>query len=149
MIKLMQGSEEINSNGGLSFVKRLLDGNARMKDWDAELPAAANSCYQTSAIVRSAIGLMTAGNSSYADIEKFRSDFLFRRLAGGSVPSQETFRQRLDALAELRPIRGRHFLHLLDDRRQQTVTSQIFDTHLFQCGRIRRRCDLGQRSRLV
>ena len=25
MIKLMQGSEEINSNGGLSFVKRLLD----------------------------------------------------------------------------------------------------------------------------
>ena len=30
MIKLMQGSEEINSNGGLSFVKRLLDGNARM-----------------------------------------------------------------------------------------------------------------------
>jgi|LSQX01.2.fsa_nt_gb hypothetical protein len=100
MIKLMQGSEEINSNGGLSFVKRLLDGNARMKDWDAELPAAANSCYPTSAIVRSAIGLMTAGNSSYADIEKFRSDFLFRRLAGGSVPSQETFRQRLDALAE-------------------------------------------------
>ena len=100
MLKLMQGSEEINSNGGLSFVKRLLDGNARMKDWDAELPAAANSCYSTSAIVRSAIGLMTAGNSSYADIEKFRSDFLFRRLAGGSVPSQETFRQRLDALAE-------------------------------------------------
>ena len=100
MIKLMQGSEEINSNGGLYFVKRLLDGNARMKDWDAELPAAANSCYPTSAIVRSAIGLMTAGNSSYADIEKFRSDFLFRRLAGGSVPSQETFRQRLDALAE-------------------------------------------------
>jgi hypothetical protein len=24
-MKLMQGSEEINSNGGLSFVKRLLD----------------------------------------------------------------------------------------------------------------------------
>ena len=28
MIKLMQGPEEINSNGGLSFVKRPLDGNA-------------------------------------------------------------------------------------------------------------------------
>jgi hypothetical protein len=54
-----------------------------MKDWDAALPAALNSCYSTSAIVRSTIGLMTAGNSSYADIEKFRSDFLFRRLAGG------------------------------------------------------------------
>ena len=100
-IDLMQGSEEINSNSGLSFVKRLLGGNARMKDWDAELPEAANSCYPTSAIVRSTIGLMTAGNSSYADIEKFRYDFLFRRLAGGSVPSQETLRQRLDALAGL------------------------------------------------
>jgi hypothetical protein len=39
----MQSSEEINSNGGLSFVKKQLDGNAHMKDWDAELPAAPNS----------------------------------------------------------------------------------------------------------
>src|SRR5574344_1702043 len=100
MIKLMQGSEEINSNGGFSLVKKQLDGNIRMKDWDAELPAAPNSLYPTSAIVRSGIGLMAAGDSGYADIEKFRSDFLFRRLVGGDVPSQETFRQRLDALAE-------------------------------------------------
>ncbi|MGI6354213.1 MAG: IS1380 family transposase [Lentisphaeria bacterium] len=96
----MQGSEEINSNGGFSFVKKQLDGNAHMKDWDAALPAAPNSCYSTSAIVRSAIGLMTAGNSSYADIQKFRSDFLFCRIVGGAAPSQETLRQRLDALAE-------------------------------------------------
>lgn len=100
MLKLMQGSEEINSNGGFSFVKKQLDGNAHMKDWDAALPAAPNSCYSTSAIVRSAIGLMTAGNSSYADIQKFRSDFLFCRIVGGAAPSQETLRQRLDALAE-------------------------------------------------
>ncbi|MGI6353784.1 MAG: IS1380 family transposase [Lentisphaeria bacterium] len=96
----MQGSEEINSNGGFSFVKKQLDGNAHMKDWDAALPAAPNSCYSTSAIVRSAIGLMTAGNSSYADIQKFRSDFLFCRIVGGAAPSQETLRQRLDVLAE-------------------------------------------------
>jgi hypothetical protein len=100
MLKLMQGSEEINSNGGFSFVKKQLDGNAHMKDWDAALPAAPNSCYSTSAIVRSAIGLMTAGNSSYADIQKFRSDFLFCRIVGGAAPSQETLRQRLDVLAE-------------------------------------------------
>jgi hypothetical protein len=73
---------------------------SRMKDWDAELPAARNSCYSTSVIVRSTIALMTAGNSNYADIEKFRSDFLFRKVAGGNVPSQETYRQRLNALAE-------------------------------------------------
>ncbi len=43
---------------------------------------------------------MTAGNSSYADIQKFRSDFLFCRIVGVVAPSQETLRQRLDALAE-------------------------------------------------
>jgi len=60
----MQSSEEINSNGGFSFVKKLLDGNAHTKDWDAALPAAPNSCYSTSAIVRSAIGLMTAATTA-------------------------------------------------------------------------------------
>ena len=100
MFKFMLSSEEINSNGGFSFVKKMLDGNIRMKDWDVELPAARNSSYSTSTIVRSTIGLMTAGNSSYADIEKFRSDFLFRKVAGDKIPSQETYRQRLDALAE-------------------------------------------------
>jgi len=92
MFKLMLSSEEINSNGGFSFVKKLLGGNIRMKDWDVELPAARNSCYSTSAIVCSTIGLMAAGNSNSADIEKFRSDFLFRKVAGGDIPSQETYR---------------------------------------------------------
>ncbi|NLG13738.1 MAG: hypothetical protein GX561_05980 [Lentisphaerae bacterium] len=56
-----------------------MDGNIRLKDWDAKLPAASNSRCPTSAVVRGAIGLMVAGDSGYADIEKFRSDFLFRR----------------------------------------------------------------------
>ncbi|NMA46917.1 MAG: hypothetical protein GX945_10190 [Lentisphaerae bacterium] len=63
MMKLMQSSEAINSNGVFSLVKKQLDGNVRMKDWDAGLPAALNSCYSTSAIVCGAIGLKTAGNS--------------------------------------------------------------------------------------
>jgi len=33
---------------------------------------------------------MTAGNSNYADIEKFRFDFLFRKVASGEISSQET-----------------------------------------------------------
>ncbi|MFA6817242.1 MAG: hypothetical protein WCS73_13225, partial [Lentisphaeria bacterium] len=53
-----------------------------------------------STIVRSTIDLMTAGNSNYADIEKFRLDFLFRKVTGGEIPSQETYRQHLDALVE-------------------------------------------------
>jgi len=78
----------------------MLDENLRIKDWDVELPAARNSCYLTSTIVRNTISLMTAGNSSYGDIEKFRSDFLFRKVAGGKISSQETYRQRLNGLAE-------------------------------------------------
>ena len=76
--------------------------------WDAELPAAHNSCYLASAIARSVIGLMTAGNCNYADVEKFRSDFLFRQVVGGDVPSQESLRQRLDALAK------KDWRHILD-----------------------------------
>jgi len=34
---------------------------------------------------------MTAGNSNYANIEKFRFDFLFRKVAGGEIPSQKTY----------------------------------------------------------
>jgi len=80
MPKFMLSSEEINSNGGFSFVKKLLDGNVRMKDWFVELPAAHNSCYSTSVIVRSTIGLMCAGNSNYANIEKFRKFFTMKEV---------------------------------------------------------------------
>jgi hypothetical protein len=46
-MKFMQGSEEINSNGGFSLVKKQLDGNIRMKDWDAKLPTLPNSGYSS------------------------------------------------------------------------------------------------------
>ena len=61
MYKLIQSSEEINSNGGFSFVKKLLDGNGGMPLWDTLLPAARNSRHSTSAIVRSLVGIQTAG----------------------------------------------------------------------------------------
>ena len=99
MYKFIQSSEEINSNGGFSFIKKLLDGNSGMPQWEILLPAARNSRYPTSTIVRSLIGIQTAGGCDYADIEKFLDDFLFRELAGGKTPSEESFRQRLDRLA--------------------------------------------------
>lgn len=102
MIKFMQSSEEINSNGGFSFVKRLLDSNQGMSRWDRELGARANASYSTSCIVRAMVGLMTAGECDFASIDKFRGDRLFRELAGKGLPSEATFRQRLEALA-LRP----------------------------------------------
>ena len=100
MLKFTQSSEDINSNGGFSFIGRLLDSNKAMELWDRLLPAKHNSLYTTSTVVKCAVGLMAAGEPDYADIEKFRHDSLFQMLAGGAVPSQETFRQRLDALGE-------------------------------------------------
>ena len=97
--KFILSSEEINSNGGFSFIKRLLDFNQGMSIWDRLLPSARNSRYSTSCIIRNLVGIQTAGGCDYADIEKFRDDFLFRELAGGKVPSEESFRQRLDRLA--------------------------------------------------
>ena len=99
MYKFIQGSEEINSNGGFSFVKKLLDGNSGMPRWDILLPAARNSRYPTSAIVRSLVGIQTAGECDYADVTKFRGDLLFGHLVGDAVPDEATFRQRLDRLA--------------------------------------------------
>ncbi len=102
MYKFIQSSEEINSNGGFSFIKKLLDGNCGMPLRDSHLPAARNSRYSTASIVRSLVGIQTAGECDYADVGKFRNDFLFREFAGGMVPSEESFRQRLDRLARHR-----------------------------------------------
>ena len=99
MIKFSLSSEEINSNGGFSIVRRLLDLNPGMALWDSKLAARHNALYSTSSIVRSMIGLMTAGESDYSSICKFRNDLLLRQLAGGELPDQTTFRQRLNALA--------------------------------------------------
>ena len=99
MLKFMQSSEEINSNGGFSFVKKLLDSNSGMSLWDLSLGARHNASYSTWGIVRAMVGLMTAGECDYASIEKFRGDRLFRELVNGPLPSEATFRQRLDALA--------------------------------------------------
>ena len=86
MIKLMQSSEEINSNGGFSFVKKLLDGNAHTKNWDAALPAAPNSWLFDIRNCPQRHWPHDRGNSSYADIQKFRSDFLFCRIVGERRP---------------------------------------------------------------
>ena len=43
---------------------------------------------------------MTAGCCDFADIEKFSGDAMFRHLVGKEIPSQETFRQRMNLLSE-------------------------------------------------
>ena len=93
-------SENISSNGGFSFVDRLLSSNAGMSRWDAVLPGGPQRRHGSEAVVRGMLLLMCAGCPNYADVEKFRDDCLFRAALGGRVPSEATLRQRLDALAD-------------------------------------------------
>ena len=103
MYNFIRSSEEINSNGGFSFINKLLNGNNKgMVCRERLLPAAHNSRYSTSTIIRRLIGIQTAGECDYADTEKFRDDFLFRDLACGEAHSQESFRQHRGRLASRR-----------------------------------------------
>ena len=100
MIKFSTSSENISSNGGFSFVSGILDSIPAMSLWDRLLAVRCNTRFSHQAIVRSAIGLMTAGCCDFADIEKFSGDAMFRHLVGKDISSQETFRQRMNQLAE-------------------------------------------------
>ena len=98
---IMPGSEELNSNGGIVLVGGLLDRLASLRAIDGK-PMAGVKKGRTphSGILRSAIGLLAMGRSDFADIELFRGDRLFRDCLGvPSVPSEESLRQRLDAIA--------------------------------------------------
>ena len=99
MLKIVQSDEEINSNGGLALVKGLLDANPAMRQWDTLLPAAAQARFGTTDIVRCMVGLMTTGVTDFAGVARGRADALLARLCGGAMPSEATFRQRLDSLA--------------------------------------------------
>lgn len=71
MIKFSASFENISSNGGFSFVSGILDSIFGMSLWDRLLAVHCNTRFSHQAIVRSAIGLMTAGCCDFADIEKF------------------------------------------------------------------------------
>jgi len=98
-IKFSTSFENISSNGGFSFVSGILDSISEMSLWNKALPCHCNTRFSHQGIVRGAIGLMTAGCCDFADIEKFSGDAMFRHLTGNEIPSQETFRQRLNQLA--------------------------------------------------
>ena len=98
-IKFSTSSENISSNGGFSFVSGILDSLPEMSLWNRLLAVRCNTRFSHQGIVRGAIGLMTAGCCDFADIEKFSGDAMFRHLVGKAIPSQETFRQRLNQLA--------------------------------------------------
>ena len=96
MVTIQQGSEEINSNGGISLIKKMFEGNESLKMLDAE---AKKKQIQDSHIVKAMIGLFTLGKTHFADISAHYRDELFRDFLVGRIPSEETLRQRLDDLS--------------------------------------------------
>ena len=96
MVTIQQGSEEINSNGGISLIKKMFERNESLKMLDAE---AKKKQIQDTLIVKAMIGLFTLGKPHFADISAHYRDELFRDFLVGRMPSEETLRQRLDALS--------------------------------------------------
>ena len=101
-LKIVQGREEIYSTGGMALIGSLLNGLESLKRMDGmKTGEVKKGQISQSGIMRCAAGLLCLGKTDYADIEAFRQDRLFRQaLDLAKVPSEETYRQRLDALSK-------------------------------------------------
>lgn len=63
--KFSTSSENFSSNGGFVWVSELLDSIPMMSLWDKLLPCRCNTRFSAQVMVRSAIGLMTAGSNNF------------------------------------------------------------------------------------
>jgi hypothetical protein len=101
-MKIQQGNEEINSNGGILLAGGLLAGLESLKKVDKmAMGKVKKGQISHSGILRSAAGLLCLGKTDFTDIETRREDVLFRRaLALPKAPSEECLRQRLNGLAQ-------------------------------------------------
>jgi len=97
---ISQTDDVLVPQGGLAIVGALLRGTALRRRLDAiRLEGCPRPEIQHGEVVTSAIGLLCLAKSDFTDIEAFRGDAFFRRALGlRRVPSEETLRQRLDAL---------------------------------------------------
>lgn len=102
MYKIQQGTEDLNSNGGIVLTGALLNSLKSLEKIDQMETGTVKSGWTPhSGIVKTSAGLLTLGRSDFADIELFRKDRLFRdSLALKRVSSEGTLRQRLEGIAE-------------------------------------------------
>ena len=103
-----ESTQNVNSNAGIIFSKQILDGIPSFGKFDGCQPSLKSiSCqsYANSAVAKAAVTLMTLGKASFCDIAAHQRDDLFSDAVGGAVPSEATFRQRLDYIAGLPGVR--------------------------------------------
>ena len=102
-VKIQQGSEEINSTGGISLIGGLLNRLESIKKADSmQTSKIKTGKIKHSGIIKTVAGLFALGRNDYDDVTPFRKDSFFRDcLKLNAVPSEATLRQRLDELALL------------------------------------------------
>jgi len=101
-VKVQQGSEEINSIGGISLIGGLFNSLKNFKTVDSmQMANVKTGTIKHSGILKTIAGLFSLGKNDYADVTPFHDDMFFRDcLKLSAVPSEETLRQRLDDLAQ-------------------------------------------------
>ena len=102
MYKIQQGTEDLNSNGGIVLTGALLNSLKSLEKIDQMETGTVKSGWTPhSGILKTSAGLLTLGRSDFADIELFRKDRLFRDSLGlKRVSSEGTLRQRLEGIAD-------------------------------------------------
>lgn len=100
MIKIQQGNEEINSNGGNILTGALLQLESMKKMNQLTATRIKHGEISHSDILKCQIALSSLGRSDFANVDLFRNDLLFKEAFNlPKVPSAETLRQRLNDLA--------------------------------------------------
>ena len=100
MIKIQQGSEEINSNGGNILTGALLQLESMKKMNQLTTTRIKHGEISHSDILKCQIALSSLGRSDFANVDLYRNDLLFKEAFHlRKVPSAETLRQRLNDLS--------------------------------------------------
>jgi hypothetical protein len=101
--KIEQGSEEINSTGGISLAGKILGKlNLFGKFNDMTMPKVKKGKISHGNILKSMVGLFCLGKTDYCDIELKKNDTVFKEsLNLEHIPSEETLRQRIDDAGEV------------------------------------------------
>src|SRR5574344_2756664 len=100
MIKIQQGREEINSNGGNILTGALLRLKSMTKMNELPTTRIKHGEISHSDILKCQIALSSLGRSDFANVDLYRNDLLFKEAFHlQKVPSAETLRQRLNDLS--------------------------------------------------
>lgn len=100
--KIEQSSEKINNAGGIALVGALLDQSGLNDAVDEIRTGKGRPIYSNSSIIRSYLGLLCQGRTSFDDLTLFKNnEFYADSLGITGLPSVERLRQRLDEGARL------------------------------------------------